>query len=323
MNAGQGRRDLNNAINAGLITFGRTLSRSSGDVLADRRYAYAESLLAEDPAAAADLLEQTAERVPHWAPLWMALGTAREKQGWTAAAERAFARADTLDPDGLYGAALHLARLQGVGVAAMPAPYVAALFDDYAARFDRHLVEELGYRGPPLIRAAVLQAAGPRRFARALDLGCGTGLMGDAVRDLVDVLDGVDLSPAMLAEAERRQVYDSLEAGEIVQALATRAGASHDLVLAADVFVYVGALDDILLGVARVLRPGGLVAFSVQRSADLPVRLGADLRFAHSAAHVAAALAAAELACLSLDAVSTRRDAGVDVPGLVAVARKP
>lgn len=314
---------MSNEINVGLNTLGRTLSRSSGDVLADRRFAYAESLLVDDAAAAADLLEQTAERVPHWAPLWMALGTARERQGWIAAAEQAFERASVLDPEGLYGAALHLARLRRVEAPAMTTSYVAALFDDYASRFDRHLVEDLGYRGPPLIRAAVTQAAGSRRFAHTLDLGCGTGLMGLAVRDLVDVLVGVDLSPAMLAEAGRRQVYDSLEVGEIAAALAARSAASHDLVLAADVFVYLGALDAILHSAARVLRPDGIVAFSVQRSADFPVQLGDDLRFAHSAAHVAAALAAAGLLLLSLDEVSTRRDAGVDVPGLVVVARKP
>ena len=79
MNRKQRPRHLNDEINAGLITLGRTLSRSSADVLADRRFAYAEALLADDPAAAADLLEQTAERVPHWAPLWMALGAARDR----------------------------------------------------------------------------------------------------------------------------------------------------------------------------------------------------------------------------------------------------
>ena len=46
-------------------------SLSSGDLLADRRYAYAMAAAKEaDHEAAADLLAQTLEIVPDWAPPW-------------------------------------------------------------------------------------------------------------------------------------------------------------------------------------------------------------------------------------------------------------
>ena len=76
-----------------------------------------------------------------------------------------------------------------------PQAYVARLFDDYAPRFDAHLIESLAYRAPALIADALDSAAPGRRFAHALDIGCGTGLMGQAVRGRVDHLTGVDLSP--------------------------------------------------------------------------------------------------------------------------------
>jgi predicted TPR repeat methyltransferase len=50
--------------------------------------------------------------------------------------------------------------------------------------------------------------------------------------------------------------------------------------------------------------------------------LGDKLRYAHGAMHVRAALTEAGLDTLFLDPCSTRSEAGVPVPGLVAVARQ-
>ena len=87
---------------------------------------------------------------------------------------------------------------------ALPQAYVTRLFDDYAPRFDAHLTENLGYRAPALIAEALTAVAPGRRFASALDLGCGTGLMGTPLRERVDCLAGVDLSAAMIAKARER-----------------------------------------------------------------------------------------------------------------------
>ncbi len=298
--------------------------RGSGDLLADRRFAYAEDLLAEgDVEAAADLFEQTIERVPVWGPAWIALGLARERQGRPDAATAAFEQAQTCDPAGLYGADLHLARLKSTGDgSAMPAAFVTALFDDYAPRFETHLVEGLGYRGPALLAAAVLAADGRERFARVLDLGCGTGLMGSAIRAHAGHLTGIDLSSAMLAQAERRGAYDSLLVAEILSFLASLDPASFDLVLAADVFAYLGSLAPVLGAAAQVLPPRGLLAFTVQRGSDAPVTLGSDMRYSHSAGHVTESLGSAGFDLLSMEEASSRRDAGVAVPGLVVVARR-
>ena len=82
------------------------------------------------------------------------------------------------------------------------------------------------YRGPALLRdavEAVMRAAGrPMRFGAMLDLGCGTGLAGAAFRPFVDRLAGVDLSPAMIAQA-RERLYDRLVTGELEDFLADEA----------------------------------------------------------------------------------------------------
>ncbi|GJD95285.1 class I SAM-dependent DNA methyltransferase [Methylobacterium iners] len=304
---------------------------SSGDLLADRRYAYAEACLAEgDAAGAAEMAEQALERAPRFAPAWFLLGRAleaRHREGGALddhhAALRAYANALDLDPDDGLGARLHLAQL-GVGNAldAISPAYVRALFDGYADRFERHLVGDLHYRGPAMLRAA-LAAHAPPRFGDGLDLGCGTGLMGEALAGRVERLTGIDLSPAMLARAERTGRYHGLIEGDLTGFLAGATPDSFDLVLAADVFIYLGDLGPILAGIGRALRPGGLAAFTVQSQDGDGVKLGADARYAHGDAHLREAVASGGLELLTLEEAAIRRERGADVPGRIAIVRRP
>jgi predicted TPR repeat methyltransferase len=119
------------------------------------------------------------------APAWFALGSARERLGDVDGAIAAYRRAAASDLEDVLGASLTLARLGEVPTPAAAAPaYVARLFNQYAPRFDAHLVGSLGYRGPALLYEAARDVCErtnrPMQFARALDLGCGTGLAGAA-----------------------------------------------------------------------------------------------------------------------------------------------
>lgn len=299
---------------------------SSGDVLADRRYEFARDLLARgDVEAAADLMRQAVELAPRFASAWFALGELRERAGQAETAAQAFREALRWDPDDRHGAALQLARLDGQDTGAALS-YVRTLFDQYADRFDAALVDGLAYRGPALLRQAV-DVAGESlgratQFAAALDLGCGTGLCGAAFRPLVARLTGVDLSAGMIAQAEKKTIYDRLEVSEIHRFLERThaAGQAFDLVLSADVFIYLPDLVPIGAAVARVLASGGLFAFTVETHGGDGVELGAKLRFAHGEDHVRAAIAGLHL--LSLTKASTRNEAGAPVPGLIVVAMR-
>ncbi len=296
---------------------------SSGDLIADRRYAWALELEARgDLAGAADLLEQTVALAPRFAAAWVALGAVRERQGDTAGAVAAFAKAHDADPEDYHGAGLQLARLGAPGAKSMTEPYVRRLFDQYAARYDEALTEKLDYRGPALLRAAVEAAAGARRFGSMLDLGCGTGLAGAAFRLLGDRLTGIDLSPAMIAKAESKGFYDRLVVAEVAKFLADEAAAAarHDLVLAADVFVYVRDLAPVMTSIAGVLAADGILAFTVETHMGDGVKLLPTLRYAHAEAYLRATLASAGLAVVRLDAASVRSEKGVPVDSLVVVA---
>lgn len=306
---------------------------SSGDLIVDRRYQFARDLLARgDVAAATDLLEQVIEAAPDFVSAWFALGELREERGDRGGAVAAFGRARALDGEDRHGAGLRLARLGVAQTKAMSMGYVRTLFDQYASRFDAALLDGLAYRAPALLRAAIGRVGGRSgggpdaagKFGRVLDLGCGTGLAGEAMRPLAHRLVGVDLAPGMIAAAERKGLYDRLVTGDLVQFLAaeTAANERYDLVLAADVFAYFAELDDIVRMVARILVPSGLFAFTVETHDGDGVRLGEALRYAHGETHVRAAVAAAGLALCELTRESTRNEAGSPVPGLVIVAMR-
>jgi len=304
------------------------LFQSSGDLIADRRYAMAQDFLARDDlAAAADLLVQAIEAAPRFVSAWFALGEVRDRLGLQAQAIAAFQEVCALDPEDRLGAGLYLVRLGAIPAGDMPAAYVRTLFDQYAPRFDAALTEGLAYRGPKILLDAVAAACAAERraaeFADMLDLGCGTGLAGAAFRPRVRRLTGVDLSAGMIAAARAKTIYDRLETGDLMAFLhaEARANARYALIVAADVLAYFAWLPGVLTVAARVLAPDGLIAFTVETHAGDDVILGDKLRYAHGAPHVRAAIAGARLMLLSLTEAASRTEAGVPVPGLVAVAR--
>jgi predicted TPR repeat methyltransferase len=302
---------------------------SSGDLIADRRYKWALDQAARgDFAAAADILAQTVALAPGFATAWFALGAIRDRLGDRAGAIAAFEQARDADPQDYHGARLQLARLgSGAATPAMSETYVRRLFDQYAGRYDTALTERLAYRGPALLREAVEQAmraaSRPLHFPSVLDLGCGTGLGGAAFRPVADWLVGVDLSPAMIAQAMAKDFYDRLATTDLADFLTSDASdaAKYHLVLAADVFVYVNDLAPIVAAVARILAPGGLFAFTVETHAGGGVKLLPTLRYAHGAPYIRRALADASLTVASISEVAVRSEKGMPVDSLVVVAQ--
>jgi predicted TPR repeat methyltransferase len=305
-----------------------TMFLSSGDLIADRRFAWARDCAQKgDLHAAAELLAQALELTPGYASAWFALGEVREKLGDRGGAIDAFRHARAADPEDGHGAVLNLIRLGASPAVEMPPAYVRALFDHYASDFDRALLQGLNYRAPALLRAAVerVSRAAPS-FASMLDLGCGTGLAGAEFRPIVKNLVGVDLSAGMAAQAERRGVYDRLEVNDIAQFLKSEvaAGRTYALIVAADVFAYLADLRPVIEASAAVLAPAGLLAFTAETHAVAGggVVLGESLRYAHAAEDVQAALASAGLSARSFEVTSTRSEKGVPVPGLLVVAAR-
>lgn len=249
------------------------------------------------------------------------LGNALYKMGQRSDALRHLRRSLELEPT--EARSLHMVRaLSGEAAVSAPLDYVRSLFDDYAESFERDLVERLDYQVPILLREefdALL--ADDRRLGNALDLGCGTGLSGAAFRDRVDRLTGIDLSRRMIEQAAQKGIYDELTCAEAVQYL-TAGEASFDLFIAADVFIYVGVLDELFPAIAARAAPGAWLACSIERSKDTGVALQPSGRFAHSTAYIEAGATAAGFRVeRAVDAVIRKGDDG-EIDGALYLLRK-
>lgn len=195
-----------------------------------------------------------------------------------------------------------------------PSDYLRVVFDGYAERFEQHVLA-LGYRVPGLLRREI-ERLGAR--GAVLDLGCGTGLMAVALSDLaLGPITGVDLSSRMLAAAREKGLYARLEEAELTGFLDRETG-SWELILAADVLCYFGRLDDALASIAARLAPGGHAVISLEELDTAEEwRLGRLGRYAHSAAHVTTAAAAAGLRVARLQREALRLEMDVPVPGMI------
>ena len=199
-----------------------------------------------------------------------------------------------------------------------PAEYLQNLFDQYASYYDKHLTESLRYRVPQLLHAAVYQET---RVEQAqwviLDLGCGTGLCGELFKEFARRLIGVDISKEMVAAATAKQIYDELIVADIEPAL------DHyqdiDLILAADVFTYIGELKNIFAKVKRALKPGGLFAFSVEKTDDFPFQLQPSIRYAHSKQYLESLIKEHNFQIIRLETIQLRMQKEVPVPGYLVI----
>lgn len=154
--------------------------------------------------------------------------------------------------------------LEGKTTERAPAKYVQELFDGYAEAFESHLVEKLDYHMPELIGTVVRHLLQPGTRLDILDLGCGTGLMGEVLRDVAGRLVGVDISPKMVDKTRAKGIYAEAHADDLLNFMHRSTTGSFDLVVAADVFVYLGDLQAIFREAFRLLRPGGWFAFTVE-----------------------------------------------------------
>ena len=201
-----------------------------------------------------------------------------------------------------------------------PPAYVRHLFDQFSHQYDRQMVEDLAYCAPVILRRlAGLLGCAPCTVD-ILDLGCGTGLAGEYFRPLARRLDGIDLSPRMIAEAKRKRIYDRLAVGDIEVFLGAR-GRNYDLLIAADTLVYFGDLSAVFRGAKRRLRPGGWFLFTVERHIAGGFALGPKRRYRHSADYIRESAGESGLDCMGLIDCVPRKDAGEPVDGFAIALR--
>ena len=195
-----------------------------------------------------------------------------------------------------------------------PAQYVQALFDQYAGEFDTHLVAQLQYVAHKTLLAPLVDSQ--KHFSLVLDLGCGTGLCGQIIKQQAAQIEGVDLAAAMVEKARATGVYESVLQSDLLAFLQS-SETPADLIMAADVFIYVGALEEVFSAVSKRLTSSGCFAFSLEKAnTGDDMRLRSSLRYAHSLAYVERLAAKHKLHIVNYFEAPLRHDQGQPVMGL-------
>ncbi len=249
-----------------------------------------------------------------------------EKAGKIEEAADAYKHVLELDPEDHGGAAVRLASM-GKAVTPPKAPdaYVSTLFDQHAEVFDMVLVDQLGYSVPLMVRDKI-EKLGLGPFKRLLDLGCGTGLSGEALNDLVPHKTGVDIAEGMVEVADDKEIYEDLYVGEVVEFLKVDEDERWDLIVATDVLPYMGELEEFFAGTASNIEPEGVFAFSSETLpdevlGDQDFMVGKYHRFAHAERYVRALLEKNGFSVLDLSPIIVRYEQGEPVPGHLVIAK--
>jgi predicted TPR repeat methyltransferase len=251
---------------------------------------------------------------------WLGRGDALRVLGQGADAIAAFRQALAL------GGNAGLIRYSLAALGAEPSPaqspqkYIVGLFDMYAETFDRDLIDKLNYQSPRLLARLIARTVPADARLDILDIGCGTGLMGNGLRALKRTLTGVDLSPNMLEQARRRGIYDRLIESDIAAFLDMQTD-QFDLAVSTDVFIYIGDLAGIFAGVRRILRSDGLFCFSVEAADDGDFVLQPTLRYAHSVAYLTRLAGQNGLTVVTIEPHAVRREAQASIAGYNIVMR--
>lgn len=298
-------RTYQDALNAGMRS--AALFNDMGNVLA-----------AMKQLPAAELAYGVALKLrPDLVPLYGSLGNVLLAQGKRVETIAIYEQCAAQNPDSALARHM-LAALRGFGGAERaPDDYVRETFDAFSASFDEKLAS-LRYSAPEIVAGAIARRLGDARDLNILDIGCGTGLCGAHMKPRASRLVGIDLSAKMIEKASERALYDELIVGELTATLPGFDNA-FDVIVAADVLVYFGALETLLSGVYGAGRGGALFVFTVEAEMQEGVdyTLGTAGRYAHGSEYLHRVAKVVGFDVTSFDKCVLRYEYGEPVIGFV------
>ena len=277
----------------------------------------------DEPELAEGYYRQAVGLRPDYGSAWTNLATILHVLGRYEEAMECYRRAMELG-DRSESAEYMLAALAGSNRQTSPRGYVRELFDGYAENFDQSLVGKLEYSVPELLyKACLAQVGTDHRFRSAVDLGCGTGLAGEQFRGIVAQLAGVDLAEKMVAKAAERGIYDYLSCSDLDDFLATGSAADFDLVVAADVLIYLGELESFFRQVRRRIELGGYLVFSTEiLTGTGDYRLQKSGRYAHAEGYIRDLASRHGFAVAGCEAANLRKEKDQWLRGYLVVLRR-
>jgi predicted TPR repeat methyltransferase len=226
-----------------------------------------------------------------------------------------------LVPEDKAGAIMLLAYLGQEKIpSAHPKGFVKNYYDNFATVYDEYLVTRLDYKCPRII-ADELQKY-QINHVDILDLGCGTGLCGLALKHLANSLDGVDLSRQMLNVAQQRNIYDTLEENDIFEFMRTRK-TLYDVVVAGGLLEYISDPHSLFSAVVAVLRESGMFIFTaIENPGGEGLGVNASGLYTHGSAYLETLAIQCGLTPVSITGMAMWYENGQPVSGRLIVLKK-
>lgn len=265
--------------------------------------------------------QRTLKLDPNYAPAYYNLGGLQLGLKLIPEAIQSFQRTLKLDPT--HASARHLlAALSGKTTDSPPREYVTHLFDTYASNFETHLINELEYKIPDHLRKLLSEnLPGNISFSKAIDLGCGTGISGQAFKDIVDYMAAIDISRNMLEQAKNKKIYNDLYLGDICEVLSQLSNL-FDLFIATDVMIYIGKLEQLFSVVNSKSTPGAYFVFSIESHQEQDFILQQSGRYAHSSTYINKLATASDFLIVAQKKVSIRKEYDVSILGEIFLLKK-
>ena len=262
-------------------------------------------------------LRQAKEVDPSYLPIYLNLGALFLKLNGVKEAAAEYQAALEICPDNAEIKHIVDALTNAETPDQAPTEFLQNLFDQYAGYYDKHL-EYLHYKVPELIQQ-ILDEEFPdvKEQWRVLDLGCGTGLSGECVQAKASELIGIDLSEEMINKAKTKDLYNELAVMDVSEAL--QKYKDNDLVLAADVFTYIGKLDNIFALAKAALKPNGLFLFSVEKTYTDPYELQETIRYAHAKVYLERLIKLYSFEVLRFDNIVLRKHKNKKIEGYLVL----
>lgn len=186
--------------------------------------------------------------------------------------------------------------------------YSQKLFDTFADNYEL-VIKNIGYNVVRELRKLTGDVKGT-----IVDLGCGTGLVGETYQTVGTELIGVDISEKMLEKAGRKGIYKELIHSGIKEFLQNKPSA--DLFIAADVFGYIGELTEIF----KMISPS-LLAFSIEEDSQIKdYNLSDSGRYKHNPEYIKALLKSTGYNNIKSKKIILRQENGKNVEGRIYLA---
>jgi len=263
-------------------------------------------------------LEQTAKMDPFYLPAHINLGALYLKMNRLSDAIRHYEDALKIKPDDIEIQHIISALSEGKTPEQAPKEYLSHLFDQYATYYDKHLTDVLQYKVHELLFKAIEDEMSTKDSEwTILDLGCGTGLCGNMLKPFAKQLIGIDVSEKMISTAKEKNIYDVLKIEDVGTALDEFK--ENDVIVAGDVFTYIGKLDTIFEKARKALKPKGLFAFTVEKTYTEPYELQKSIRYAHSKKYLTDLAEKTHFNILRFDNITLRKERNVPVEGYLII----